>query len=249
MVNNVEKFQTCKVYQYRNPVDINRVINKFENYTNEVYIGTSKKQIPIKLDDTNSEELIYSVQTEKSTKINEKTYKTFEMHKIAISTKHKLMVVFRPQQTEFLPKLFSLIIMSAARPKLFYELHYKKEQIEKFVDAIIDNETQMVDPRFYFNRSLFNEMSYIKFSAGDYACATTISDYKKALEVCTILEPIFRFKNIDGLVDKPLEEYRLLQINSDMKFRSVWNPISVENWLEFIYKYVDTYLIDHTNSK
>ena len=243
----MSEFQTCKIYKYRDPPNISHLKEKLDLWNGKIHTMTGVIELPIKIDNHDRDELIFTIHTQKRLKLSEtETRMISEEHKVVLSKEYKIMIIFRPQPTEFLPKLFATIIQGNWRPRIFYEIYYKKDQIQNFITELTndDTETQLIDPRFYFNRDLYNKMSYFKFSAGESICATTIPEYENASSLCTTLEPIFRFKNISELCEQPSEKYRALIISSDMKFRSTL-PLPVENWLKFIKKYVVTNLLDN----
>lgn len=242
----MSEFLTCKIYRYKPIKDLGYIRTQLSDYNGKVTTTTGKKEIPITIKDSpNRDELVFEVITEKPIKLGTDDYVGIKVvHEIIISQKNKLMIIFRPQQTEFLPKLLSIIINGTATPRMFYEIHYTKQQMADFINAIRKNtinDIKMKDPRFVFYGAAYQKMYYVKFSGGINLCATELEQYPDAFNACSTLEPIFYVKNIDELFTQPSSDYKSLYVNSGIKFRC-GNSLPVENWLSFIHKYVVKYL-------
>lgn len=241
----MEEFQTCKVYRYDRPLDLKIIQNKLELHLGHINSITGRKNIAIKKFTNENDALIFSVITEKPIKLPEEKFAMMPInHAVAISKIHKLMIIFRPQPSELFPKLFATLIQGSWKPRIFHEAYYDKTQIRKFIESLQnDNDTvQVADPRFYFDYQLYDGMSYFKFSAGGYRCATKLDNYEPAFEACHTLEPIIRFNELKLLVDERLEYPKFLQLDQNVRFRCIGNPIPITKWLSFIYKYAKIFL-------
>lgn len=169
-----------------------------------------------------------AVHADDGTVLNHSTYR------FHLSKKNKLAVITSRKDAPFRAirgALDGAAVMSAmAQDKRV--MARVAEAIRTRADCII------YDPRFEFEGTDgYDGLARSGFTVTRSRCATTRINYGDMLKSASMLEPIFRVRQADGVCDEAKDPGMILKVNRRFEF-SAYVDIALESWIQFLESYV-----------
>lgn len=116
---------------------------------------------------------------------------------------------------------------------------YEKRAMARVAEAIRTKADCIIyDPRFEFEGiDGYDGLARSGFTVTRNRCATTRIDYGNMLKSASMLEPILRVRQADGICDEVKDTGMILKVSRHFGF-SAYVDIALESWIQFLEAYV-----------